>query len=590
MHDDCLLLFDFADQAGRHRRMCFGPPAEVIAATTPGQVGPALRAVRQATQRGYFAAGFIRYEAAPAFDPALRVRAGPAGLPLLWFGLFAAPQPHAPAPPGAYQIGTWQPDTSRARYADAVAAIRAAIERGETYQVNYTMRLHASFAGDDLAFYEQIRAAQAASYCAYLRLGRYRILSASPELFFRWDGRQIVTRPMKGTAPRGRWPAEDQQLAEWLAASEKNRAENLMIVDLLRNDLGRVARIGSVQVPRLFELERYHTVHQLTSTVTALTRAGVQLEDIVAALFPCGSITGAPKIATMKLIDALEGAPRGVYCGAIGLIEPGGEAVFNVAIRTLTLDSHTGAAEYGVGGGITWDSTAPDEYAEALLKAALLSERWPAFELLETLRLADGAYTLRDRHLARLAESAGYFGIPLDLADAVAALAHAARTAPAGPQRVRLLVAPDGAARAEHQPLAGAAQPGAPLPVAWAHAPISTRDRFLYHKTTYRAVYDDRRAERPGMYDVLLWNERGEATEFTIGNLVAEIDGQRYTPPIASGLLPGTLRAELLARREIAERVLTRADVARATQLWLINSVRGWVAVRLVRALEQADG
>lgn len=581
MPDDCLLIYDFADDAGQPRRLRFANPRAVLLATTPGEVRPALRELGRATRAGMYAAGFVAYEAAPAFEPALRVRAPRGDLPLLWFGLFDAPErPAAAPPPGPFTLSEWRPDTSRASYAAAIDRIRAAIGRGDTYQANYTMRLRASFSGDDRAFYEQLRAAQAARYCAYLNIGRYRILSASPELFFTWDGARIVARPMKGTAPRGRWLAEDAQLAAQLAASEKNRAENLMIVDLLRNDIGRVAQVGSVAAPRLFEIERYPTVHQLTSTVTAATRPGTELDDIFAALFPCGSITGAPKIATMKLLAELEATARGVYCGAIGLVAPGGAATFNVAIRTVTLDTRAGAAEYGIGGGITWDSTAADEHAEALLKAALLAERPAAFALFETLRLEEGEFALRERHLARLAESAAFFGFALSRAAAASALDEAAREAGPGAWRVRLLLARDGELRVERQPLVVDPAPG-PLPVAFARTPVDRRDRFLFHKTTQRAAYESRRAERPAAFDVLLWNTAGEVTEFTIGNLVAEIDGQRFTPPVECGLLPGTLRADLIERGELHERALSRADVERAARLWLINSVRGWVPVRL---------
>ncbi|MBC8077362.1 MAG: bifunctional anthranilate synthase component I family protein/class IV aminotransferase, partial [Chloroflexales bacterium] len=436
-----------------------------------------------------------------------------------------------------------------------------------------------TFAGDALALYRQLSTAQPADYRAYLDNGDYRILSLSPELFFGWDGDQIMTRPMKGTARRGRWLAEDEARAAALLASEKERAENLMIVDLLRNDIGRVAEIGSVRVPQLFAAERYPTVWQLTSTVSARTRPATTLEDVFAALFPCGSVTGAPKVSTMRLIAALEDTPRGVYCGAIGLIEPGGAATFNVAIRTVQLDAATGAANYGVGGGITWDSTAAGEYAEVRAKAALLGTRWPTFALLETLRLEGGRYTLLDRHLARLADSARYFDFQFDIKDARAALdVHAGEHAHEV-RRVRLLLAQGGAVRVESAPLQPL--PPEPLPVALTHTPVSSDDRFLFHKTTQRATYDALRANAPDAFDVLLWNERGELTEFTIGNLVLELEGRRYTPPLSSGLLAGTMRAELLETGQIAERVLLREDLARATGVWLVNSVRGWMRVQL---------
>ena len=578
-YDAPLLVFDFCTGAGNRRRSVFARPVEVLVARRASEVRPALRAIERAVAAGLYAAGYLAYEAAPAFDPAFVTHTG-AGMPLLWFGLFRAPFEWTEPPGGEFQLSGWRADTARDRYAQAIAEVRAAIGRGETYQVNYTIRLRANFAGDALALYRQLSRAQPADYQAYLDIGDYRILSLSPELFFRWNGDQIVARPMKGTGRRGRWGAEDQLLADALAASEKNRAENLMIVDLLRNDIGRVAEIGSVAVPRLFEIERYQTVHQMTSTVTARTRRDTTLEDIFAALFPCGSITGAPKIQTMKLLAGLEDASRGVYCGAIGMLAPNGETVFNVAIRTLAIDVASGAAEYGVGGGITWDSTAEEEYDEALLKAALLTEPWPAFDLIETLRLEDGTYALLERHLDRLKASAHYFGLPLAEETIRKQLDEHACMFASEARRVRLLVSQNGDARVESQALA--ASHANPQPVGFARTPISRQDRFLFHKTTQRAVYDARRAERPEVFDVLLWNEEGEVTEFTIGNLVIELDGRRLTPPLDSGLLAGVFRAELLARGEIQECVLYRANVEQAARCWLINSVRAWVPVVFV--------
>jgi para-aminobenzoate synthetase/4-amino-4-deoxychorismate lyase len=573
------LVFDFCDRQGRLQRLGFVNPSGIIIANSVDEVRPALRTVHQSVGAGFYAAGYISYEAAPAFDSALV--AHEARIPLLWFGLFRGPVEVAPPhSDDGFHLTDWQPSITRNLYDGHIAAVREAIARGDTYQVNYTMRLRARFEGDDFAFYHRLRHAQRASYCAYLNMGRYRILSASPELFFRWHGSQIVTRPMKGTVRRGRWTEEDGALSAWLAASYKNRAENVMIVDLLRNDLGRVAEIGSVHVSRLFEIERYRTVFQMTSTISAKVPPYTTLEDVFAALFPSGSITGAPKVSTMELIAELEEEPRNIYCGAIGLVGPDGEAVFNVAIRTVLVDSRTGIAEYGVGGGITWDSTAEDEYAEALAKAAVLAEAWPRFDLLETLRLEEGTYARLERHLERLIASASYFDIPLSAEGVRSALEEHARVYSSGARRVRLLVSPEGKVRVESDPLPLPSQ--ASLPVALASQPVSRSNRFLYHKTTYRSLYEAHRAAHPDVFDVLLWNEEGELTEFTIGNLVIEMDGCRWTPPRESGLLAGTFRAHLIDRGEICERVLSRGDLRRASHLWLINSVRGWVPVHLV--------
>jgi para-aminobenzoate synthetase/4-amino-4-deoxychorismate lyase len=588
-------VIDFEEDCGPRGRFRFENPVEVIAAEAPEEVCPALRRVERAAARGLYAAGFVSYEAAPAFDRALRVRPK-SEVPLLWFALFDAPAaleddiPEDSPPCGRdFQLSTWEPSVGRDTYGRSVAAVREAIARGDTYQVNYTFKLRALFRGDDFAFYERLRAAQRTRYGAYLNAGRFRVLSASPELFFRRAGRRIVTRPMKGTAARGRWAEEDEGIAARLSSSEKERAENLMIVDLLRNDVGRVAEVGSVRVPELFRVERYPTVFQLTSTVEGLLREGTTLEDVFAALFPCGSVTGAPKVSTTKLIAALEDSPRGVYCGAVGVVAPGGRAAFNVAIRTVVVDALKGEAEYGIGGGVTWDSTAEGEYAEALDKARLLSEGGGDFELLETLRLEGGEYALLEEHIARLTESAAYFDFHVSHVGVRGALAAHAESHTSGARRVRLLVSAEGGVRVESEALegspacaespAGAQRLAGALTVALARTPVSRADRFLCHKTTRRKLYDERRAERPGAFDVLLWNEEGELTEFTNGNLVVELDGRRWTPPRECGLLSGTFRAVLLRRGEAAERVLRREDLARASRCWLVNSVRGWVEV-----------
>ncbi|WP_139488234.1 aminodeoxychorismate synthase component I [Brevibacillus dissolubilis] len=589
-----MLLFEFHDPNDKQQPYLFREPLEIITAMTVGEVRPALRRVQEAVGRGFYAAGYLAYEAAPAFDPAYQVVTSE-GRPLLWFGIYRQPergwptdspeivQEDAPAHMAqkgtGYTISDWRPDISVGQYQSGIAAIKEAIARGDTYQVNYTLRMRARFSGDDLAFYKRLSGLQRGSYAAYLDTGRYRILSASPELFFRWDRENmtITTKPMKGTAKRGRWVQEDLARRDELAASEKNQAENLMIVDLLRNDLGRIAEIGSVQVDKLFEIERYPTVYQMTSTITARTRPEVTLEDVFAALFPCGSITGAPKISTMEVISELEQTPRHVYCGTIGYLTPAGQAVFNIPIRTVLIDTETGEAEYGAGGGVTWDSTSEDEYAEILTKAALLTAEHEPFDLLETIRLEDGAYTLLEHHLERLAQSADYFGISFDRQAVLDALAEHAGQVPRGLYRVRLLLTQSGEIQVESYPFQP--MPDTVQKVALATEPINSNSRFLYHKTTNRSLYEKARGSRTDIMDVLLINEKGELTEFTIGNLVVELDGVNYTPPIESGLLPGTFRAELLAQDQIHERKLTVKDLEQASRIWLINSLREWVPV-----------
>lgn len=559
----------------------FDELVRVVVAQRPDEVAEALRAVEYAVEgEGLLAAGYVAYEAAAAYGLSVHAPADD-GPPLLWFGLFRRREAVAPpAVGGDFAFGEWRPALDYPAYAAAIARIREAIARGDTYQANFTFHLRADFRGEPADLFAALSAAQRAHYCAYLDLGRFAICSASPELFFRRRGAAIESRPMKGTAPRGLTLAQDRAQVAWLRASEKNRAENVMIVDMIRNDLGRVARLGSVRVPELFAVERYPTLLQMTSTVTAETDA--TLTDILAAAFPCASITGAPKVRTMALLRQLERGPRGVYTGAIGAILPGRQAQFNVAIRTAVIDRQRGTAIYGVGSGIVWDSDAAAEYAECLLKARVLSAR-PAdaqpVQLLESLLWTpDGGYSLRERHLRRLADSAEYFGYSIDITEVERFLDGLAATL-AVPAKVRLLVAPDGQVTGEALPLG---EPPAEPRVGLAVAPVSSGDVWLYHKTTRRAAYAAARASRPDCDEVILWNERGEVTEAAASNVVVELDGRAYTPPLASGLLAGTLRAHLLDAGEVEERVLTRDDLARATRVWLINSVRGRRLARFV--------
>ena len=571
-------LLDFARSGAAERGLLFRDPVRVLVAERLEDVGIVLGDAEKAVAAGHHVVGFVSYEAAPAFDPALAVRAR-TSLPLAWFGIFAAPEPAFALEAENIEAPAWSADTSEEAHAAALGGIHDAIGRGEVYQVNHTLRLRAGFDGDPLALYQRMRAAQPSGYCAYFDIGRHCILSASPELFFERRGDTITTRPMKGTARRGRWTEEDDAAAHTLVCSGKERAENVMVVDLLRNDIGRVAKAGTVNVAELFAVERHPTVLQMTSTIEAELAPRTTLRDIFAALFPCGSITGAPKVAAMKKIAMLEPSPRGVYCGAIGHLTPSGDATFNVAIRTAWLDRDTRTIEYGVGGGITWDSAASAEYDEIRAKSAIVTSVAPSFDLLETMRLTGKGYARRERHLARLADSARYFGIPLEMREVEHALdAHARDTQSSEfPRRVRLLVARDGTPRVEDRALPADALSGAPQRMALATLPVASSDPFLFHKTTHRAVYDRHRAEHPDAFDVLLWNENGELTEFTIGNLVLRLDGVDWTPPRECGLLAGTYRAELLERGEIRERRLHIDDLERAEGIWLVNSLRGRV-------------
>jgi para-aminobenzoate synthetase/4-amino-4-deoxychorismate lyase len=580
----------FDSLAGGGASYVFRQPSAQVAAWHADDVVPALHAVGSAVAAGEHAAGFIAYEAAPALDPALVTHLPRPDLPLVWFGLFAEREEIEPladldgsAATDPPPVGCWMPTVAADEYARRVERIRDRIAAGETYQVNLTFQLAASYAGEHGPLYAALCRSQRAAYCAWLRGPFGSILSASPELFFRWAGDQLEMRPMKGTRPRGRWTDEDDALSRELLGSAKERAENLMIVDLLRNDAGRVAEFGSVQVPRMFDAERYPTVHQLTSTVTARTRRDVTLIDVLRALFPSGSVTGAPKVSTMRIIREMEDGPRGVYTGAIGFVSPG-EAVFNVPIRTL-ITVRPGLVEMGVGSGITFDSDPGAEHRGCMQKASFVRERVPAMELLETMLYEPGdGFRHLDAHLRRLARSARYFDYPFEVASATGALdAAVERARPESPDvgaplRVRLLVNARGDVRVEIDPLP-------PLPprlrARIATEPIDSRNAYLYHKTTARHVYDSRLAAHPGYDEVLLTNERGELTEFTTGNLVIVLDGRACTPPIGSGLLPGIEREAMLAEGELDERVLRLEDLARAEAVYLINSVRHRVPVDL---------
>ena len=579
---------------GAERSFRLVEPVGVLEARRPSEVVGVLEAAEAAAARGLWAGGFVAYEAAPGLDPELSARVRPpddpfAAMPLVWFALFEGregvppPEPPKAEPPPAGP-SPWQPSVDRATYDAAIERIHELIAAGHTYQVNHTIRLRAQIAGDERGFYRDLCLAQRGGYAAYLDLGRYRVLSASPELFFRVDGDRITTRPMKGTAPRGRWLAEDEELAAALLASGKDRAENAMIVDLLRNDLGRICRAGSVEVERMWEPERYETVWQLTSTIAGELIPGTSLPETFGALFPSGSVTGAPKVRTTRIIADLEDSARGPYCGAIGYLAPAGSgepsANFNVAIRTVVLDGQTRIAEYGVGGGITYDSSASGEYEEILAKTRVLTAARPAFELFETIAHEPGAgFRHLDEHLERMGASARYFGFRFDPEAAIAALKRAVAER-GDPARVRFALARDGGFDATVRDLPPA--PEGPVRVALDDEPVDPSDLWLFHKTTRRAPYERRRERRPEVDDVLLVNDRGEVTESTIANLAVRMQGRWVTPPTDAGLLPGTYRAVLLREGTLAERTITLEDLRAAEELALVSSVRGWRPAELV--------
>jgi para-aminobenzoate synthetase/4-amino-4-deoxychorismate lyase len=578
----------FDDLTGAEPSFRLVEPVGVLEARRPAEVPDVLSAAEAAASRGLWAAGFVAYEAAPGLDPVLRVHArderGPfASMPLAWFALFEGrqettlPQPAPDAPAGDPRA--WTPSIDRGVYDAAIDRIHAAIAAGDTYQVNFTLRMLATVTGDPRGLYRDLCFAQRGRYAAYLDLGRYQVLSASPELFFRIDRERITTRPMKGTARRGRWPAEDETIRGELQRSVKDRAENAMIVDLLRNDLGRVARDGSVTWSDVFEAERFETVWQLTSTVHADLRPGTTLADLFRALFPSGSVTGAPKVRTMELIADLEDSERGVYCGTVGYLAPSGAAGsaarFNVAIRTVVCDTESGRATYGVGGGITWDSRAVSEYDEVVAKARVLTARRPGFRLLESLLFEpDAGYRRLAEHLARLRASAAYFGFTYDEAAAVEALEQASASSRDRPTKVRLLLDRRGRIETGAAPLATSDAP-VRLAIDRDH-PVDPADPMLFHKTTLRERYDEASLRHPDADDVLLVNTRGEVTESTRANVAVRIDGRWSTPPMACGLLPGCERAARLRDGTLLERTITVEDVLDAEAVAVLSSVRPW--------------
>ena len=518
---------------------------------------------------------------------------------------------------------------SRDAFDAAIAAVHDALRAGDSYQINYTYRLNFDMFGTPTALYRRLRARQPVRYGALIALpcGVW-VVSCSPELFVEKHGDVLRARPMKGTAPRSADPREDAAAAAFLANDPKNRAENVMIVDLLRNDVSRIARTGTVKVPALFSVEPYASVWQMTSTIEAGWRDGTTFAQMLRALFPCGSITGAPKHKTMELIDAIESTPRGLYTGAIGWLDaPKDEAAqagavardgaagcgdfcLSVAIRTLTLEAvgidavaTVGAGEaaarpagrrrgtMGVGAGIVLDSVAADEYAECELKARFLTDADPGFQLFETTAAtrADGVRYL-ERHLARLQRSADAFGFRFDT-DALrrGVDARCAALDGDGPYRMKLALAKDGAVEITAAPLKPL--PAGPVRVMLASehgfAPTRTDDALLLHKTTRRAEYDRawQEAEAVGGFDMLFVNERGEVTEGGRSNLFVKLDGQWVTPPLSCGVLPGVMRGLLLEDPALGaqERALTLDEVLNAEDLMICNALRGPMAARLVR-------
>jgi len=520
-----------------------------------------------------WALGWLSYEAATALDPTLVTREED-DFPPLWFALFERPYHEQQMPPSFVSIAPpqWSPTVSEDDYRGAVDRVKELIRRGDTYQVNYSFRLQARASDDPERLFASMIAVQGGRYSSYIDAGRYVVCSASPETLFERIGGAVTCNPMKGTALRGRFPQEDAERHESLLGSSKDQAENVMIVDMVRNDLAQIAERGSVTTAPHCAIEAYPRVFQMTRGVQATS--GRPLSELLRALYPAASITGAPKARTMEIIADVETTPRRIYTGSVGFITPEGREVFNVAIRTVLIDRVLDQMEYGVGSGIVWDSAWESEYHECLAKASVVTTQPKPFELFETLLWEAGAgFFLVDRHIQRLRDSCAYFGwhfeeekVRQEL-DKIAAKLQTEGCA----RRVRVVFDRFRGVHSEVSPLV-------PIPVGYtvalARSPVDSDDIFLFHKTTSRSAYDDAVPEVDGVDDVILWNERGEVTESRIANVVLDLEGQLVTPPVYSGLLGGCYRAELLEAGRIVEQTITKGDLARARSVYLVNSLR----------------
>lgn len=590
---------------------------EQITARTLDEVRPALTAVQDRVDAGSWAVGMLTYEAAPGLDPALTTHAPGGNLPLLWFGIAEAPDgPDGPGAPGGqlpsptardeYEIGPWHDEWNSEVHAEKIAQVHAAIAAGETYQTNLTTRRRGRVTGDLLSCYVDLIAAQGTAHGAYLDLGASAILSASPELFLSRSGDLLTTSPMKGTAARHEGPAADSASRSHLLHSAKERAENIMIVDLLRNDLSRLAQPGGVAVPSLLDVEQYPTVWQMTSTVTAEVGPGIGLEESMAAMFPCGSVTGTPKASTMALIRDLESGPRGVYCGAIGWLAPAratadgpmpASSSFSVAIRTLVVDRSDGSAEYGVGSGITWPSEAAAEHAELEIKTRVLDllgrDRAPAadpvrdaapFALLETLAVVGGLPRHLEEHLDRMEASARAFAIPVDRDQVRETATSRVRALGAGGRDVilRLSLGRDGELEVRDRALP--APDRAPVVLALDDVLQDPDAQAVRHKTTDRAhltaalarARDRSAGDAAPVGDVVLRGRDGRVTETTIATLLVEIEGRWCTPPLEDGCLAGVGRRLALEAGQILEREISVPELRAASRIALLSSARGW--------------
>ena len=550
-------------------RYLFTKPIKELKTRNLDQVEDLLREVEAYQEQGFYAVGYVSYEAAPAFEKKFAVHPAPLmGEYLLYFTIHEKVET-LPFPEDYEAVdlpANWKEEVEAPAYQEAIKTIHHHIRQGDTYQVNYTVQLSQELKADPLAIYNRLVVEQKAHYNAFIQHDDVSILSISPELFFEQDDRLLTTRPMKGTTRRGLTNQADLKEASWLEADPKNRAENMMIVDLLRNDMNRISEIGSEQVTRLCQVEQYSTVWQMTSTIKSHLRPEVDLVQAFQALFPCGSITGAPKISTMEIIQQTEIAPRGVYCGTIGILLPRGKRIFNVAIRTLQMQGTK--AIYGVGGGITWDSKWEGEYQETKQKSAVLYRQEPRFELLTTGRIHQGELTFLEQHLTRLREASRYFAYPFNEPKLLNKLQEQlAHVDPSLDYRCRIALQRNGTIQLTITELTD-------LPASYLQAQLTEQKLdlatpFTYFKTSQRDHLGQSDHEQ------IFHLPDGSLLETTIGNLVLEIEGQLYTPLAHLPLLDGIYRRHLLETQQVEEKLLTLNDLIDADRIYACNALRG---------------
>ena len=566
-------VIDFRDLGERYT---FTQPIKELKTRDLAEVADLLAQVESYQEQGYYVVGYVSYEAAPAFEEKLAVHKAPLlGEYLLYFTVHDRVET-SPIPLTYEEVdlpSKWQEETSAENYEKAIAQIHHHLRQGDTYQVNYTVQLKQDLSANPFAIYNRMVVEQEAGYNAYVEHDEMAVISMSPELFFEQIDRELTTRPMKGTTQRGVTDQEDLAQASWLEQDPKNRSENMMIVDLLRNDMNRISEVGSEHVERLCQVEQYSTVWQMTSTIKSQLRPDVDLVEIFRSLFPCGSITGAPKIATMEIIKDLEPQPRGVYCGTIGLLLPNGRRIFNVAIRTIQL--HQEKAIYGVGGGITWDSTWESEYREVHQKAAVLYRKQTRFQLITTGKISQKQLLFEEQHLERLTKASRYFAYPFDSENLRQKIEKECQVCDVNQDyRLRVTLSKSGEIELSRQILA-------PLSPSFCKAKLCLQEAdlnqsFTYFKTTHRPHLS------LGEQEKIYHNAAGELLETSIGNLVLKIAGKLYTPLTSLGILPGIYRQHLLETGQVKEKIMTLEDLNQAEAIYGCNAVRGLYELEVI--------